>query len=127
MSDCWVIVADGALARFMVLEQRTDAPARGARRLVESVRMSNPDHTVKGRRDARKIRSGRDTGRGTLAPHGYTDHRDSHESELLRRFASRIVERAATLVSAGEASTLVLVAEPRMLGILRAAVAPVAR
>ena len=127
MNDCWVIVADGAQARFMALERRAARPARAAVHLVESARLSNPEHTVKGRRATRKIKSGRDTGRGSVAPHGYTDHREPHEAEVLRRFASRIAEQAAALVTAGKASSVVLVADPRMLGLLRAALEPVAK
>ena len=126
MNDCWVIVADGARARFMALERRAGEPPRAAVRLVESARLSNPGHTVRGRRATRKIKSGRDTG-GRIAPHGYTDHREPHEAELLRRFASRIAEQAAALVAAGKASSMVLVADPRMLGMLRSALEPVAK
>ena len=125
MNDCWVIVADGARARFMTVERNTGRPPRSALRLVESARLSNPEHTAKGRRDRRKIKSGRDTGRGSVAPHGYTDHREPHETELLRRFASRIAQQAVTLVTGGRAASVVLVAEPRMLGLLRVALEPV--
>lgn len=127
MSDCWVVVADGARARFMALERRDAQQPRAALRLVESARLSNPEHTVSGRRATRKIKSGRDTGRGLLAPHGYTDHREPHEAEVLRRFAARIAEQAASLVAAGKTSCVVLVADPRMLGLLRGALGPVAR
>ena len=127
MSDCWVIVADGAQARFIMVEKRRAAPPRGALRLVESARLSNPAHTVSGRRAVRKIKSGRDVGRGRMAPHGYTDKREQHEAEVLRRFASRIAGQATALVAAGNASSMVLVADPRMLGLLRAALKPVSK
>ena len=127
MSDCWVIVADGARARFMALEQRTAVPLRAALRLVENARLSNPEHTVSGRRTLRKIKSGRDTGRGRMAPHGFTDRRELHEAEVLRRFASRIAGQAAVLAVAGKVSSVVLVADSRMLGLLRAALEPVAK
>ena len=123
MNDYWVIVADGAQARIMALEQRAGVPSRAAVRLVESARLANPQHTVGGRRTLRKIKSGRDIGRGRVAPHGYTDKREPHEAELLRRFASRIAEQAAAL--SGRRSSMVLVADPRMLGLLRNALKPV--
>ena len=125
MNDYWVIVADGAQARIMAVEQREGVPARAAVRLVESARLSNPDHTVEGRRDVRKIKSGRDVGRGRMAPHGYTDKREPHEAEVLRRFASRIAEEAIAV--SGKGSSMVLVADPRMLGLLRTALKPVAK
>ena len=127
MNDCWVIVADGARARFMVLERHTAVPQRAALRLVESAKLSNPEHTVEGRRATRKIKSGRDTGRGRMAPHGYTDKREPHEAEVLRRFAFRIAERATVLIANGKVASVVLVPDPRMLGFLRPALEPVAK
>ncbi len=121
----WVVVADGAHARFLALKGQTEA-ARGARHLVEASRLDNPQHTVKGRRDARKIAGGRDTGRGGLAPHGYTDHRDQHEAEMLRRFADKIARHLAGLRAGHDVGSIDVVAEPRMLGLLRAALAPAA-
>ena len=122
MNGYLAIVADGAQARFMALERRTDMPARAALRLVESTRLENPEHTVSGRRDARKIKSGRDT-----APHGSTDHRAPHDAELMRRFAGLIGKQAATLAADGKVSIVVLVADTRMLGLLQAALEPVAK
>jgi protein required for attachment to host cells len=127
MNDCWIIVADGARARFMTLERNTGGPSRAALRLVESAGLSNPEHTVSGRRATRKIKSGRDTGRGSVAPHGYTDHREPHEAELLRRFVAHIAQQAAMLVADEKAASIVLVAEPRMLALLHAALEPVTK
>ena len=127
MHECWVIAADGARARILALERNAGRPPRAALRLVESARLSNPEHTISGRRAKRKIKSGRDTGRGSAAPHGYTDHRQPHEAEALRRFAARIAQQAATLVAGDKAAGIVLVAEPRMLGLLRTALEPVTR
>lgn len=123
MEKQWVIVADGAGARFMALEMDASAPARGKCHLETIAQLSNPEHTVAGRRDARKIKSGRDSA-GHIAPHGYADKRDQHEAEILRRFAARIAEQASTLVGEKASSSLVLIADPRMLGFLRTAFAP---
>lgn len=115
-----VVVADGAHARFLLAEPRAEVPHRPVLRLVENVKMENPEHTVKGRREARKIKSGRDE----RAAHSYTDHRDPHDVELMRRFAGRVAKQLASLLER-QASSVVLVAEPQMLGLLRTAVAPV--
>ncbi len=127
MREGWVIVADGAQARFLALERNADRPPRAALSLTESARLSNPEHTVSGRRATRKIKSGRDTGRGSVAPHGYTDHREPHEAESLRRFANRVAQQAATLVAGDKAAGIMLVAEPRMLGLLRTALEPLTK
>lgn len=125
VSEKWVVVADGAHARFLAVVPRADAEQRAAVRLVENARLDNPEHTLKGRRDSRKIKSGRDTARGGGAGLGYTDHREPHEDELLRRFAGQITQQLSALCTAQAAASVVLVAEPRMLGMLRAVVAPV--
>lgn len=127
MHECWVIAADGARARILALERNAGRPPRAELRLVENARLSNPEHTVSGRRAARTVKSGRDTGHGSAAPHGYTDHRDPHEEELLRRFAARIAGQAATLVAGSKTGGIVLIAEPRMLGLLRTALEPVTK
>lgn len=120
----WVVVADGAHARFLAMEGDPDALVPRPMHLVEESRLDNPEHTVKGRRDSRKIAGGRDTGRGGLAPHGYTDHRDQHDAEVLRRFAEKISQHLAGLRANREIASVALVAEPRMLGLLRTALQP---
>jgi protein required for attachment to host cells len=127
VQDNWVVVADGAHARFLAIAPRRDAPGGEAVRLVERAQLDNPEHTVKGRRDSRKIKSGRDTARGGVSGLGYTDHREPHEDELLRRFAAQIAQQMSALHAAQGAASVVLVAEPRMLGFLRTAVAPVVK
>ena len=117
-----VVVADGAHARFLLAEPRADLPVRQTLRLVENLHMENPEHTLKGRRDARKIKSGRDE----RAPHSYTDHRNPHDLELMRRFAGRVAEQLSSML-AKQATDVVLVAEPHMLGLLRAAIEPVVK
>ena len=127
MSECWVVVADGARARFMAVERQAGVPPRAALKLVEGARMMNRAHTVSGRRAERKIKSGRDTGRGSGLAHGYTDMRAPHDEEMLRRFATRIAGVAAALAAADKTTALVLVAERRRLGVLRAAFRPLAK
>ncbi len=117
-----VVVADGAHARFLLTETRAGMLQRPVLRLVENVKMENPEHTLKGRRDARKIRSGRDE----RSPHSYTDHRDPHDLELMRRFAGKVAQQLSAMLEK-RASAVVLVAEPHMLGLLRTAVAPVVK
>ena len=117
-----VVVADGAHARFLLAEPRAGVQHRPMLRLVENMKMENSGHTVKGRREARKIKSGRDE----RAAHSYTDHRDPHDVELMRRFAGRVAEQLSSML-AKQATDVVLVAEPHMLGLLRAAIEPVVK
>ena len=121
MSDDWVIVADGAQARFMVFGWH-DGPRRGALRLFESSQLSNPECTVSGRRDGRKIKSGYDS-----TSHRNTDHREQHDDELHRRFASRIGRQTHELAIIGNVSAITLVTTTRMIGLMKSALQPVAR
>lgn len=121
MSGDWVIVADGAQARFMVFGRHT-GPRRGELRLVESSKLDNPEHTIRGRRDARQLKSGYDT-----VNYEYTDHREQHDAELLRRFAARIARQATALSTIGEVTAITLVANPRMMGLLQSAFEPLAK
>lgn len=57
------------------------------------------------------------------SPHGaafeYDDHRARHREEVERRFAKRIAAAVRRFLTQESASRLVLVIEPRMLGVLR--------
>ena len=121
-ANCCVVVADGAHARFLLTEPRSESPSHPILRLVENVNLEEPAHTVQGRRDARQAGGGRDR----RARHNYADHRDAHNLELMRRFAGRLAQKLSALL-AEQASEVVLVAEPHMLGLLRAAVGPVVK
>jgi protein required for attachment to host cells len=121
MSGDWVIVADGSEARFMVFGWH-DGPRRGALRLLESSQLSNPECTVSGRRDGRKIKSGYDS-----TSYQYTDHREQHDAELHRRFASRIGRQTHDLALIGDVSAITVVTTTRMMGLLQSALQPVAR
>lgn len=125
--ETWVVAADGAHARFLAVEPQPAAAAAGAVRLVERLQLANAEHTAAGRRAGRKIKSGRDTTRGSASPHGFADHRAAHEHELLRRFAAQIAREFSALHGAAAAPALVLVAAPRMLGLLRETLAPLVK
>jgi len=121
MSSDWVIVADGAQARFLVFGWH-DGPRRGALRLSESSQLSNPECTVSGRRDGQKLKNGHDS-----TSYRHTDYREQHDDELQRRFASRIGRQTHALVMIGDVSAITLVTSTRMMGLLKSALQPVAR
>ena len=121
MKDDWVIVADGAQARFMVFTWH-DGPSRGALRFIETSQLDNPECTISGRRDARKIKSGYDN-----TSYRFTDHREQHDDELHRRFSLRIASQAQTLVTRGDVSAIILVANSRMMNLLLPALKDLAK
>jgi protein required for attachment to host cells len=116
MDNCFVIAADGARARMFLLEM--DTALQAGSRLVEKIDLVNTDYTARGK-DAPGVRSERNTSRQAGPVHPQDAERDRHRIELERRFAREIVAHALAIVKAGGAGKLILVAEPRMLGLIR--------
>jgi protein required for attachment to host cells len=116
MTNCFVISADGARARMFVLEK--DAELQAGSRLVEKIDLVNTNYTARGK-DAPGVRSERNTSRQAGPVHPQDAERDRHRIELERHFAREIAAHASTMAKAGGAGKVILVAEPRMLGLLR--------
>jgi protein required for attachment to host cells len=119
MTNICIIVADGARARFMTLEVPADTAIDGGARLVERDDLVNPEADVPDR-ELYSDRSGRGHASKNGAAHALDDHRGQHQHERERRYARRLVEQADSFVSRQQASRLVLVTEPRLLGAFRA-------
>lgn len=117
MANCFVIVADGARARMFVLE-KNDALRAGSC-LIEKIDLVNTRYTARGK-DAPGVRSERNTSRQAGPMHPQDAERDRHRIEIERRFAREIAAHASAMVKAGRADKVILAAEPRMLGLLRA-------
>lgn len=124
MSDYCVVVADGARARLFTLEQADIA--EGGPNLVEISGLANPEAEAAGKEIYSDEKSGRNVAPAGGGAHGYDDHRDQHIEETERRFAKAIAAAAAQVVAREKAGCLVLAANPRMLGHLRAAISATA-
>jgi len=111
-NNCCVVVADGARARLFSVEP---SDTRAGRKLVERDSLANDEYRYG---DANEGISNRDA--GPVHPHGA--QRDRHRLEIERRFAAEIVSRIAALVAGWGAGEVILVMEPRMLGLMRASV-----
>lgn len=105
-----VVVAHGDEAKFFLLEPGV-APWRRSR-LIEQQSVSSSSF---GEVLAASRHSNRDAG----PRHPYGAQRKRHELELERRFAAEVVRRAAAQVSGWRDGVMVVVAEPRLLGLLR--------
>jgi protein required for attachment to host cells len=116
MTKYLVLVADGARARILSLEAAPDP--RASARLVERVDLVNPEHEMA---PHERFSGGRSEARGHVMGHWYVtnDHRERHEEEHLRRFASLAAEETSKLARALGATHLTIVASPRMLGFIR--------
>ena len=121
MESCYVIVADSARARFFVLDEA--AEGAGGPDLVELEDLVNPEAESAGKDLYSENKSGRNTAPMGAGAHGYDDHRDRHVAELERRFASLVAGRGVQGATGRQSGRLVMVAEKRMLGHLREALA----
>jgi protein required for attachment to host cells len=119
MPSIGIIVADGARARFITFQPPDElTPERGTA-LIEHSDLINPDGDLPAR-ELFSDRPGRTHGSPQGSAHGSDDHRERHQLELARRFARRIVDEARAFSSQHSLQRLVLAAEPRLLGVLRA-------
>lgn len=121
MNIC-VIAADGGRARLFVYEEPAGAPAR----LVERESMVNAEYHARGADAMVDRKSTRMTSReaGPIHPQ---NPRDQHRAELERRFAANIAERVSGLVKGWKEGSILLVADPKMLGFAREGMRAVAK
>lgn len=120
MSSYYVVVADGARARFFTLD--AGQPGLKSAGLVEQAALVNPEAEESGREKFSDAKSGRNTAPLQAGAHGYDDHRNRHDDEVERRFARQVAHMAVERAGAARAGHLVLAAEPRLLGMLREAI-----
>ena len=119
MNDLCIVVADGARARLFFVEP--DGPRKGGR-LVEQAALNQPDLRALGTSVTGRPRTETNTNRQAGPMHPMGAQRDRHRLDIERRFASSIAETTAGLVDGWAKGTVVLVAEPHMLGQLRESV-----
>ena len=115
MNETIVIVADGEFARFYRLET-TDAP-RAPKRLVETALLEHPDakpHDMTGRPPTET-----NTNRQAGPVHPMGAQRERHRLEHELHFTRDIAQGVSTAIRDWKRGVVVLVAEPRMLGLVR--------
>ncbi|MFQ5936366.1 MAG: host attachment protein [Acidiferrobacterales bacterium] len=120
MSDYCIVVADGARARLFTLEPASSPDTEGGPNLMERKDLVNPEQQVHSGRLWSDVKTGRNRAPGGGQAHGYDDHRTQHVEEFRRRFARAVAQETAQLARTCHASHVVLVAQKRMLGFLRA-------
>ena len=116
MNNWCVVVADGARARIFLLDP--GGGRAGAPSLVEKTDLINAGYSLRGT-EAPKVRTERNTNRQTGPVHPVGEKREQHRVEVERRFGAQIAECAAALVNGWSSGAIVLVAEPRLLGLMR--------
>jgi protein required for attachment to host cells len=120
MDNICVVVADARRARLFTLQAR--AAPRAPFRLAERGTLSNMSLRARGRSVTGRVRTETNTNRQAGPMHPIGAQRERHRIELERRFAAEVARRAAVLARNWASGSVVLVAEPRMLGFLRGAV-----
>lgn len=120
MNHYCVVVADGSRARFFTLKDADIPEIQSGPNLVEMMDLTNPEHSMQGNELWTNSKSGRNRSSASGQSHGYDDHRQQHEEEIEKRFATSIATECARLSKESGAS-LILVSPKRMLGHLRCA------
>jgi protein required for attachment to host cells len=117
MNRTCIIVADAQHARFFFVEP-DDAP-RNRVKLVERMSLANPDMEAARRGGAGSVKTERVSNRQAGDVHPIEGRRQQHRLELERRFGREITRQAGELTRAWNEGTLMLIAEPRLLGLVR--------
>jgi len=117
MDNTCVVVAGSSRARIFLLEE-SSAP-RTPFRLIERGKLTNAGLRIRGRSVTGRVRTETNTNREAGPMHPMGAQRDRHRIELERRFSVEIARKAAALARNWTTGSVVLVADPRMLGFLR--------
>jgi protein required for attachment to host cells len=125
MRPVLVVVADGAKARFFSLETAEIPEYESSPYLIEDEVLVNPDQDLSGQElwSGPQSQAGHhQEGKGPA--HSYDDRRQKHEMEFERRFAQEIAAEILKRPQTVQAQKLCLIAEPRLLGLLREVLIP---
>ncbi len=114
-----VAVINGSQARFFILDSAASSEYESGPNLIEHESLANSTKEFHGQELWANTKTGRNRGRSGQA-HGYDDHRHNHEIEFEKRFANKISNALLNLIRTHQARQLVLVAEPKILGMIRA-------
>jgi len=117
MPETFIIVADAKRARFFAVEPG-ESP-RNRVKLVERVTLVNPDVEGVRKGGAGRVKTERVSNRQAGDVHPIEGRRQQHRLELERRFGREITQQAVTLSRNWKGGTIVLIAEPRLLGLMR--------
>jgi protein required for attachment to host cells len=117
MDNTCVVVAGSGRARIFLLEE-SPAP-RAPIRLIERGTLANASLRSRGRSVTGRVRTETNTNREAGPMHPMGAQRERHRIELERRFSVEIARKAAALARNWSTGSVVLVADPRMLGFLR--------
>lgn len=119
MNSTCIIVADAKVARFYGIEAVDSS--RAGMKLVEQASLSNAGHDLRalGASVSGCARTETNSNSGSGPVHPMVEQRERHRFELDRRFGQEVASRAAEASRGWIEGAIVLVAEPKLLGLLR--------
>lgn len=123
MNQYVVAVIDGTRARFFTLEPAESPEYQSGPNLIERDCLTNTTKETQGKDLWANTKTGCNRGSGSQA-HGYEDHRENHLNEFERSFAKEIVSKIINLSDDYHAQQVLLVAEPKVLGLVREVITP---
>ena len=112
-----VVVADARVARFYGVEA-ADTP-RYRVKLVERLSLANPDVGAARKGGAGRVKTERVSNRQAGDAHPIDARRQQHRLEIERRFGREIARQIEQIARNWTDATIVLVADPRLLGQMR--------
>ena len=118
MAKFAVAVINGTQARFFTLDSKVSSEYESGPNLIEHENLANFLNEVHGQDLWANTKTGRNRGSSSQA-HGYDDHRQNHEIEFEKKFATKISNTMLNIIKAHEARHLIMVAEPQILGLMR--------
>ena len=117
MNRTCVIVADARRARYFSVEA-SDTPRHGMK-LVERATLANPDHADPGTSATGRPATETNTSRQAGPMHPIDAQRQRHRLEHERRFSREIARLAGEMTLAWKEGSVILIAEPHLLGLTR--------
>ena len=119
MAKFVVAVINGKSARFFTLDSAALSEDESSPKLVEGEGLADVTKRLHGQELWANLKTGRNRSSNAQA-HSYDDHRQNHKHEFEKRFAQKISRRMLNLVQTEGAKHLLIVAEPQILGLMRA-------
>lgn len=120
MKRACITTVDASRARVFTYDATGDGATDGLadgtlREVIDLVNPGRRGHDLFSSSKAGIRRTARGTGGSTT-----DDHRDGHFTEIENRFAKQVLEEVSKLINERGIGAVILVAAPKMLGILRA-------
>ncbi|OUL22624.1 host attachment protein [Nostoc sp. T09] len=124
MNRYLVAVIDGTKARFLTLKPSELSGYESGPNLIEHEALLSSNSELQGQELWTSTKTGRNRGVAGQA-HSYDDGRDNQMIQFERRFTQSIAAKIVNFIQAHQIQQLLMIAEPRILGLIREALTPI--